>query len=166
MRQAKTDETARMCRMIYIVAGNYPKVLFLTRLSSFSFFFFFFFFFFSNSLLSRKGLSANSSFHWLPSTWTSNERRKWKYTGSSTTMKHTQQAHSINMTSYQRRCDLITSHRRWYDVILTLCAHLDRLFVATKGEIRNKQWQDKRPSYETTGAQIRTLTENTPRNGR
>ena len=27
------------------------------------------------------------------------------------------------MTSYQRRCDVITSHRRWYDVILTLCAH-------------------------------------------
>ena len=29
----------------------------------------------------------------------------------------------IKMTSYQRRCDVITSHRRWYDVILTLCAH-------------------------------------------
>ena len=29
------------------------------------------------------------------------------------------------MTSYQRRCDVITSHRRWYDVILTLCAHWD-----------------------------------------
>ena len=27
------------------------------------------------------------------------------------------------MTSYQRRCDVITSHRRWYDVILTLSAH-------------------------------------------
>ena len=26
------------------------------------------------------------------------------------------------MTSYQHRCDVITSHRRWYDVILTLCA--------------------------------------------
>ena len=34
----------------------------------------------------------------------------------------TQQAHNIKMTSYQRRCDVITSHRRWYDVILTLCA--------------------------------------------
>ena len=34
-----------------------------------------------------------------------------------------QQAHNIKMTSYQRRCDVITSHRRWYDVILTLCAH-------------------------------------------
>ena len=36
-----------------------------------------------------------------------------------------QQAHNIKMTSYQRRCDVITSHRRWYDVILTLCAHWD-----------------------------------------
>ena len=26
------------------------------------------------------------------------------------------------MTSYQRRCDVTTSHRRWYDVILILCA--------------------------------------------
>ena len=34
-----------------------------------------------------------------------------------------QQAHNIKMTSYQRRCDVITSHRRWYDVILTLCAY-------------------------------------------
>ena len=34
-----------------------------------------------------------------------------------------QQAHNIKMTSYQRRCDVITSHRHWYDVILTLCAH-------------------------------------------
>ena len=33
-----------------------------------------------------------------------------------------QWAHNIKMTSYQRRCDVITSHRRWYDVILMLCA--------------------------------------------
>ena len=38
--------------------------------------------------------------------------------------KSTQQAHNIKITSYQRRCDVITSHRRWYDVILTLCACL------------------------------------------
>ena len=42
---------------------------------------------------------------------------------SQTKEKQTQQAHNIKMTSYQRRCDVITSHRRWYDVILTLCAH-------------------------------------------
>ena len=34
-----------------------------------------------------------------------------------------EQAHNIKMTSYQRRCDVITSHRRWYDIILPLCAH-------------------------------------------
>ena len=37
-------------------------------------------------------------------------------------MAGTQWAHSVKMTSYQRRCDVITSHRRWYDVILMLCA--------------------------------------------
>ena len=41
-----------------------------------------------------------------------------------------QQAYNIKMTSYQRQCDVITSHRRWYDVILTLCAcwDLDRCY--------------------------------------
>ena len=47
----------------------------------------------------------------LMKVWTS---RLWKWT---------QQANNIKMTSYERRCDVITSHRRWYDVILTLCAH-------------------------------------------
>ena len=32
-----------------------------------------------------------------------------------------QWAHNVKMTSYQRRCDVITSHRRWYDIILMLC---------------------------------------------
>ena len=41
------------------------------------------------------------------------------------TSRTSQQAHNIKMTSYQRRCDVITSHRRWYDVILTSCAHWD-----------------------------------------
>ena len=35
----------------------------------------------------------------------------------------TQQTQNVKMTSYQRRCDVITSHQRWYDVILTLCAY-------------------------------------------
>ena len=44
-----------------------------------------------------------------------------------------QQANNIKMTSYQRRCDVITSHRRWYNVILTLCAHWDsRLRIACR----------------------------------
>ena len=29
-----------------------------------------------------------------------------------------QWAHNVKMTLYQRRCDVITSHRRWYDIIL------------------------------------------------
>ena len=33
-----------------------------------------------------------------------------------------QRAHDIKMTSYQRQCDVMTSHRRRYDVILTSCA--------------------------------------------
>ena len=36
-----------------------------------------------------------------------------------------QWAHNVKMTSYQRRCDVITSHRRLYDVILMLCACWD-----------------------------------------
>ena len=40
-----------------------------------------------------------------------------------------QWAHNVKMTSYQRRCDVITSHRRWYDVILMLCACLEWLIA-------------------------------------
>ena len=32
-------------------------------------------------------------------------------------------AHDVKMTSYQRRCDVITSHRSLYDVILAPNAH-------------------------------------------
>ena len=39
-----------------------------------------------------------------------------------TIRKPTQWAHNFKITSYQRRCDVITSHRRWYDIILMLCA--------------------------------------------
>ena len=34
----------------------------------------------------------------------------------------TQRAHGVKMTLYQRRCDVMTSHRRRSDVILTPCA--------------------------------------------
>ena len=34
----------------------------------------------------------------------------------------TQQAHDVRMTSDQRRCKVMTLHRRCYDVILTSCA--------------------------------------------
>ena len=36
--------------------------------------------------------------------------------------KATQRAHGVRMTSYQRRCDVMTSHRRRSDVIMTSCA--------------------------------------------
>ena len=36
--------------------------------------------------------------------------------------KRTKQAHNLKITSYQRRCDVLTSHRRRYDVVLTSCA--------------------------------------------
>ena len=32
-------------------------------------------------------------------------------------------AHDVKMTSYERRCDVMTSHRRSYDVILAPNAH-------------------------------------------
>ena len=49
-----------------------------------------------------------------------------------------QWAHNVKMTSYQRRCDVITSHRRWYDVILMLCACWDSCSHTkfTKSELR------------------------------
>ena len=36
-------------------------------------------------------------------------------------------AHVIYTTSYQRRCNVMTLHRRWYDVVSTLHAHWERL---------------------------------------
>ena len=35
----------------------------------------------------------------------------------------TKRAHDVKMTSYQRRCDVMTPHRYWYDVILAPNAH-------------------------------------------
>ena len=49
------------------------------------------------------------------------------------------------MMSYQRRCDVITSHRRWYDVILTLCAHWDRRWydvILTLCAHWDRRWYD------------------------
>ena len=37
-------------------------------------------------------------------------------------LTRTQHAHDVRMTSYQRLCDVMTSHRRRSDVILTSCA--------------------------------------------
>ena len=51
----------------------------------------------------------------------SNIKKHHIYTKYSRT-NTSQWAHNVKMTSYQRRCDVITSHRRWYDVILMLCA--------------------------------------------
>ena len=41
-----------------------------------------------------------------------------------------QWAHNVKMMSYQRRCYVITSHRRWYDVILMLFACWDCTLAA------------------------------------
>ena len=35
---------------------------------------------------------------------------------------HSRQAHDVNITSPQRRCNVMTLHRRWGDVIFTSCA--------------------------------------------
>ena len=37
-------------------------------------------------------------------------------------LKHTRQAHDVNITSPQRRCNVMTLHRHWGDVIFTSCA--------------------------------------------
>ena len=41
------------------------------------------------------------------------------------TTKLSQWAHDVIMTSYQRGCDVMTSHRRRSDVIMTSCACWD-----------------------------------------
>ena len=46
----------------------------------------------------------------------------------------TQQTHDVVMTSYGRRCDVIASHRRQYDVISTSCACWEGIsFIQTRG---------------------------------
>ena len=52
--------------------------------------------------------------------------------------KKSQWAHNIKMMSYQRQCDVITSHRRWYDVIL-MCARWECLLDICK-------WRISRPA--------------------
>ena len=36
-----------------------------------------------------------------------------------------QRAHKVDLTSYWRRCDVMTSHRRQYDIVSTSCACTD-----------------------------------------
>ena len=52
-----------------------------------------------------------------------------------------QRTHDVEMTSYRRRCDVITSHRRQSEVILTSCACWDGAFLQIKCE--NKAHHDK-----------------------
>ena len=49
-----------------------------------------------------------------------------------------QWAHNVKMTSYQRRCDVITSHRRWYDVILMLFACWA---ITARYRFKNASWE-------------------------
>ena len=57
--------------------------------------------------LSSLFLKGNSGFHFL----------------FVSPIQRTQRTHDLKLTSYQRRCDGITSHRRRYDVILARNAH-------------------------------------------
>ena len=41
----------------------------------------------------------------------------------------TQQAHDVNTTSPQRRCNVMTLHRRWIDVLLTSCARWECTYL-------------------------------------
>ena len=44
--------------------------------------------------------------------------------------KYIQQAHDVETTLHRRRCDVITSHRRQYSVILMLCARWALVVIA------------------------------------
>ena len=37
--------------------------------------------------------------------------------------KEREQAHDVKTTSDQRGCDIMTSLRHWYNIVLRLCAH-------------------------------------------
>ena len=51
--------------------------------------------------------------------------------GSSSVTLESHWAFGAKMTSYRRRCDVITSHRRLYDVIFTSCARWEVVAIDT-----------------------------------
>ena len=62
---------------------------------------------------------------------------------------HSQQANNLKTTSYQRQCDVMTSHRRRYDVVLTSCCCWDCfLFLCPSPTSWSKAptWRQKRRS--------------------
>ena len=65
-------------------------------------------------------------------------------TGFTTTQEQTsQRAHDVKKTSYQRRCDVMMSHRRRSDVILTSCACWDGV-VQAKSRLGQLGWLNQR----------------------
>ena len=66
------------------------------------------------------------SFHW----WNNLTKKKKKKMSVS---QWTQQAHDVNITSPQRRCNVMTLHRRWGDVIFTSCARWEQTTLSSCG---------------------------------
>ena len=60
-------------------------------------------------------------YHILLENIVKNEREKTRNVGTTGKAENAQQAHNLKTTSYQRRCDVMTSHRRRYGVVLTSC---------------------------------------------
>ena len=56
------------------------------------------------------------------------------------------QAHDVNTTSPQRRCNVMTLHRRWGDVIFTSCARWD--LIDGPHIIKKKKKKKKRKKKE------------------
>ena len=82
-----------------------------------------------STLLSQQVLSAAAARLWIlsmnhncltSSIW--EKGPSYRSNENVSSLSTTQQAHNLKITSYQRRCDAMTSHRRRYDGVLTPCA--------------------------------------------
>ena len=73
-------------------------------------------------------------------------------------MHASQRVHDVKMASYWRRCDVITSHRRQYDVITTSCSCWVRetyikviyvVYISSSRQTMHQSWKsDSKKSFE------------------
>ena len=58
------------------------------------------------------------------------------------------QTHNVQTTSYSRRCDAITSHRREYDVVLTFCVYWETPLHAILLDYGSDKANQRKPPRE------------------
>ena len=68
--------------------------------------------------------------------------RPVSYPDGPITARYTRQAHDVNTTSPQRRCNVMTLHRHWGDVVFTSCARwvdLYRMLTGRKAQSKPRR---------------------------